>query len=420
MARGRWRFAGVIEAVTVAIAAAAAAGAGGCGGGGSSSTDGGGPGGKLNQRPTPAVPLFDAGRLHEVSLMMTPEDWQSILDDSRGDEWRHATATYDGVVLEDVGVRPAGESSRFAGNPKMSIRIKFDAFSGQGKFGGYQDVNVKGEYDDGSMMRERLALFVFAAVMPAPQAAHTTLTVNGDSRGLFTLREDWDSTSLAEHFSAPLGPLYRIRPEVHSMDPYAYVGDDPTSYVPVPWERHLKDTPRGDEVVPPFLKSLPDYSTLENYVDVNDLLAYLAVAAILMTTDGLVGSSGASDHYQYFDPQSGKFFVLPWDPDNTFGSQDEMPTKPLSSKLGRNALTIVVRDRPDLHDAYRAKIAETMGTIPLATVQAQADMIYNQIKDAAHADTVKMFPNDAFDWSLTDVKDFAAARYANLQEQLAN
>jgi spore coat protein CotH len=159
--------------------------------------------------------------------MMSPEDWQSILDDSRGDEWRHATATYDGVVVDDVGVRPAGESSRFAGNPKMSIRIKFDAFAGQEKFGGYQDVNVKGEYDDPSLMRERLALFVFGAVMPAPKAAHTTLTVNGDSRGLYTLREDWDTTSLAEHFSEPFGPLYRLRPELPTMDPYAYVGDDP-------------------------------------------------------------------------------------------------------------------------------------------------------------------------------------------------
>jgi len=416
MAIGRWRFAGVIEAV--AMAAAAAAGTGACGGG--STSTGGEGGSSLNHRPAPAAPLFDPGRLHEVSLMMSPEDWQSILNDSRGDEWRHATATYDGVVVDDVGVRPAGESSRFAGNPKMSIRIKFDAFAGQEKFGGYQDVNVKGEYDDPSLMRERMALFVFAAVMPAPKAAHTTLTVNGDSRGLYTLREDWDTTSLAEHFSEPFGPLYRLRPELPTMDPYAYVGDDPASYVPVPWERHIKDTARGDEVIAPFLKSLPDFATLENYVDVNDLLAYLAAAAILMTTDGLVGGSGASDHYQYFDPKSGKFFVLPWDPDNTFGSQDEMPTKALSSKLGRNALTIVVRDRGDLHDAYRAKIGEAMATIPLSMVQAQADMIYAQIKDAAHADTVKMYPNDAFDWSLTDIKDFAAARYANLQEQLAN
>jgi len=236
---------------------------------------------------------------------------------------------------------------------------------------------------------------------------------------VFTLREDWDSTSLAEHFSAPMGPLYRLRPELPTMDPYLYVNDDPASYVPVPWERHIKDTARGDDVIAPFLKSLSDPSMLESFVDLNDLLAYLAAAEIVMTTDGLIGSTGASDHFEYFDPASGKFFVLPWDPDNTFGSQDEMPTKSIYSKLGRNAMTIIVRDRPDLQSAYRAKIREAIGTIPLATVQAQADMIYNQIKDAAHADTVKMYPNDAFDWGLMNIKEFAAARYANLEMQLA-
>ena len=281
-------------------------------------------------------------------------------------------------------------------------------------------MNVKGEYDDGSMMRERLAFFVFAALMPAPKAAHATLTVNGASRGLFTLREDWDETSISEHFSQPVGPLYRIRGPQFPADPYAYVNDDPTSYVPLPWERHIKMTAAGDEVVAPFLKALPDYSTLEQFVDVPDLMAYLAAAEIMMTTDGLIGSTGASDHFQYYDPQSKKFFVLPWDPDNTFGSQGETADKSIYSKMGRNALTIVVRDRTDLRDAYIKAIGDAMNTMTLEMVQAKADAIYSQIKDAAHADTVKMFSNDMFDWSLTDVKDFAAQRYANLHMQLGN
>src|SRR5262245_16443861 len=225
----------------------------GCGGGGS--TVGGGATTELNHRPAPAVPIFDGTRVHDVSLAMAPEGWQSIIDDTRGNEWRHATVTYDGVVLEDVGVHPAGESSRFPGNPKMSMRIRFDAFDGRGKFGGYRVIGVKGEYDDGSMMRERLAMFVFAALMPAPQIAHARMVVNGDLRGVFTLREDWDETSLAAHFSQPLGPLYRLRPPA-GVDPYLYLGDDPASYVPLPWERHIKDAARGDEVVPALLKAL--------------------------------------------------------------------------------------------------------------------------------------------------------------------
>src|SRR5262245_45935147 len=82
----------------------------GCGGGGSPSSMNGDGAGSLNQRPSPKMPLFDESVVHEVSLDMSPEDWQSILNDTRGDEWRHATLTYDGVVVDDVGVRPSGES----------------------------------------------------------------------------------------------------------------------------------------------------------------------------------------------------------------------------------------------------------------------------------------------------------------------
>jgi spore coat protein CotH len=401
------------------VASAGLAALAGCGGGASSSltVDGSVP---KQERPAPAVPLFDEGRVHELALEMSPEDWRSILDDTRGDEWRHAKLTYDGVVVEDVGVRPSGESSRIPGNVKMSMRIKFDAFEGQGPFGGYGGVSVKGGFDDASMMRERLALFVFAKLMPATKAAHARVTVNGELRGVYTMRETWDETSVAAHYSQPLGPLYRVRPPDNATDPYINKGPDAALYVPTPWERHIKDAARGDEVVPAFIQALGDPAALETVADVDDLISYLVAATIVMTTDGLVGSSGVDDHYQYFDPQSGKFFVLPWDLDNTFGSQGETPEKLIYSKLGRNVLTTIVRDRDDLRARYKARIGTALAALPLAELHAKADAIHAQIKDAAYEDPVKMFPNGTFDWSLTFVKDFAAARYANLHMQIGN
>ena len=216
MAKGGRRFGRVIGAAAIA---ALAMGAGACGGDGTTSTldGGGGSSPNLKQRPAAAMPLFDDSQLHQLSLDMSPDDWQSILDDSRGDEWRHSKLTYDGVVVEEVGIRPAGESSRMVGNQKMSMRIKFDAFDGQGLFGGYGTISVKGPYDDASLMRERLSLFVFGSLMPAPKAAHVRVVVNGDLRGVFTLREIWDETSVAEHFTQPLGPLYRVRPPQASI-----------------------------------------------------------------------------------------------------------------------------------------------------------------------------------------------------------
>jgi spore coat protein CotH len=412
--------------VVEAAAIIAAVGVGACGGGDghgqlSGGGGGGGPGGPLSQRPSPAFPLFDDTRVHDISLTMSAGDWQSIIDNSQGDTWLHASVTYDGVVVDDVGVHPTGESSRFAGNVKQSIRIKFDAFDGKGKFGGYQDINVKGEYDDDSMMRERLAMFVFGTLMPAPKLAHARMVVNGDLRGLFTVREDWDSTSIAEHFSEPVGPLYRLRPLLPTDDPYKYKDDSQMTYVPVPWERHITMAARGDEVIAPFLQALSmNPAPLDSVADVDDLLAYLAGDAICMLTDGFTGDTGVADHFQYFDPASGKFFILPWDPDNSFASHGETPDRYLYARFSRSTLATVVRDQGDWRTRYKQKIADAMAKIPAAMLQAQADAIYAQIKDAAHEDPIKAFSNDTFDWNLGYVKDFITARYAYLQTQVGN
>jgi len=419
MGRGRVRR-GIQAAAIVALV-----GVGACGGGGGDGNrppgGGGAPGGSLSQRPSPAVPLFDDTRVHDISLTMSAADWQSIIDNSQGDTWLHASVSYDGVVVDDVGVHPTGESSRFAGNVKQSFRIKFDAFDGMGKFGGYQDVNVKGEYDDDSMMRERLAMFVFGTLMPAPKLAHARVVVNGDLRGLFTVREDWDSTSIAEHFSEPVGPLYRLRPLLPTDDPYKYKDDNQMTYVPVPWERHITMAARGDEVIAPFLQALSmNPAPLDSVADVDDLLAYLTGDAICMLTDGFTGDTGVADHFQYFDPQSGKFFILPWDPDNSFASHGETPDRYLYARFSRSTLASVVRDQGDWRTRYKQKIADAMTKIPAAMLQAQADAIYAQIKDAAHEDPIKAFPNDTFDWNLGYVKDFITARYAYLQTQVGN
>jgi hypothetical protein len=373
----------------------------------------------LSVRAQPAAPVHDDTRLHEAELTMSADDWQSIIDDTRGDDLRHAKLTYDGVVVDDVGVRPSGESSRLPGNSKQSIRVKLDAF-GHGKFAGLKEINIKGEYDDYSMMRERLAYFVFRQVVPTPQAAHVRLTVNGQLRGLYTIREIWDADSIGAHFSQPLGPLYRVRGFV-GTDPYAYVGTDPSAYVPSPWESHIDKPARGDDVVPSFLDILNNNpAMIESVVDTEDLVTYLAAFAVVMCTDGFVGDHGVSDHFQYFDPQSGKFLILPWDPDNTFSSQDELPTRSITKSFSRNALSRLVRDSSDLYTRYVAKINAVMSAVPAAALQAEVDTIYQQIQQAAYDDPFKLFTNAEFDWSRNSIKDFIAKRYASLQEQAAS
>ena len=244
-------------------------------------------------------------------------------------------------------------------------------------------------------------------------------------RGVDTLREIWDQTSVAQHFSAPLGPLYRLLTLCRWTIRTCFVGIYPRDLYPAAVGfLQIKEPSRGDDVVPVLLQALTDPGgDSETIVEVDAaIIAYLVAATITMTTDGLVAGSGVDDHFQYFDPQTGKFFVLPWYPDNTFGSQGpDARQVDLPQARQERQFTPPIPTRDDLRARYKAGIAETITAFPLATLHAQADAIYAQIKDAAHEDPVKLFPNHTFDWNLTaSIKDFAAARYANLVMQLAN
>ena len=422
-----------------AISIGIAIGIGGCSdGGGQSAVDGGAAdtgggsvvtdGGTVDPgtRPQPAFDIFDDTRVHDIALTMSPDDWTSIIGDTRGDEWRHATITYDGVVIDDVGVRPAGESSRMPGNPKQAIRVKFDAFPGMGHFAGKKVIKIDGMPADQSMMRERLAFFVFRTQVPTPREAAARLTVNGDLRGHYTVIEVWDSESIEEQFTPPAGPLWRIRGLVQGAtpelgDPYLYRGDAVGTYVPYPWEPHIMNAARGDDVIPMLLNTMATGPAgLEATMDVERLIGFLASNTVVMNTDGLAGDSDIEDHFEYFDPSTGKLVALPWDCDNTFGSLAEMPDRLIYARFSRSTPARTIRDNADLRKRYEDRIRAVMAAVPITALQAEADRIYQQIHDVVYEDPVKPFPNNSFEWSYGYIKTFAAQRYDYLHSQLGN
>jgi hypothetical protein len=161
-------------------------------------------------------------------------------------------------------------------------------------------------------------------------------------------------------------------------------------------------------------------AALEQVVDMENLLTFFACSAVVTNIDGFNGGFEVEDHFQYFDPSTGKFSVLPWDPDNTFGSINDPVDRSIYAHFSNSRLSAVVRDTPALSARYKGKLLEVMAKIPLDEFNAEADRVYQQIKAAAHEDPLKLSSNGHFDFSLGYIKEFTAARYANIQQQVAN
>jgi hypothetical protein len=363
-----------------------------------------------------ALVMFDDAKIHEVELFMSDADWQSILDDNRGDEMRAATITIDGVTIGNVGVRPAGESSRVAGNQKMSMRVEFDAFESK-KMGGFDEIKLSGSWDDPFLIRDRLAYWCYRQVMPAPREVAARLWVNGAPRGIFEIEEIWGRESLAERFADATGPVYRIR-GLTNLDPYEYKGMDPAAYVPLPWDPKGMRDPSEHAAIGAALQILAEEDDrLDEVMDLATLYNYFAMSAILSNTDGFTGPFEVDDHFQYWDPTARKFFILPWDPDNTFGSINDPPTSDIFLHYERSILARHIEGEMRL--PYLDRLEAVMQAVTADAIAQQADAFAAQIRPAVQEDTTKMYPTESFEWSLGYIKDFIHARYGSIREQIA-
>jgi hypothetical protein len=364
-----------------------------------------------------ALIIFDESRVHEVKLFLSEADWQSILDDSRGDEPRLATLSLDGVVIANVGVRPSGESSRVPGNRKISMRVDFDAFDKKKELGGLESIKLTGSWDDPFLIRDQLAYWYYRQFMPAPREVTTQLWVNGQLRGAYEIEEIWSKRALKRHFADSSGPLYRIR-GVAGVDPYEFVGMLPSVYVPMPWDPKGKNPPEDHMAIGPALRILKEEpARLNEVIDVENMLTYFAVSTVLSNTDGFASGFEVDDVYQYRDPMTGRFFMLPWDPDNTFGSINDPPTRSIFENYGVSRITRLLQT--ELRERFFAKLAEVMTRMPVERVHAEIDRVSAQIRPILQADGMKMYPTDHFEWSAGYVKGFVTARYESVKQQIS-
>jgi hypothetical protein len=301
----------------------------------------------------------------------------------------------------------------------MSMRIEFDAFDAHKKMGGVDEIKLSGSWDDPFIVRDRLAYWVYRQVMPAPRETAAQVWVNGQPRGIFEIEEVWGKEALTSRFTDPSGPLYRLR-GLTNLDPYEYKGDDLAAYVPLPWDPVGRGTPDPqDAVIPAALKVVAEEpARIGDVFDVDALLTYFATSAILSNTDGFTGPFEVDDHFQYFDPATGRFSIMPWDPDNTFGSLNDLPDADIFLNYERCVITRMIASGP-LQEPFFAKLEDVMNRVPASAVKDQADAIVAQIGDAARYDTTKMYPTDSFIWSLGYVKDWTDGRYASLRAQIA-
>ncbi len=293
--------------------------------------------------------IFEDNTIKRLDIVVTEERWQSMLDDMTAtygafgtgggpggglietDEnpiFVPAEVLYEGKEWYRVGVRFKGnsslQSSWQAANLKLSFKLDFDEFEDQypqidnQRFYGFKKLSLKNNFDDRSMLREKVATDVFrnAGLAASHTAFYAVYLDHGDGPqyfGVYTMVEEVDDTVLEEQFSDDEGNLYKPDGDAASFASGTFDEDE-----------YVKKTNEDEadfsdvESLLNILNSatrMTDTSAwraeLEAVFDTDVFLKYLAVNTVIQNWD----TYGRMTHnyYLYNDPATSKLTWIPWD-----------------------------------------------------------------------------------------------------------
>ncbi|MBN1877341.1 MAG: CotH kinase family protein [Anaerolineae bacterium] len=372
------------------------------------------------------LPLILSQRLPPVAdytILIDPDDWAYLDDHMRNRDLMPAQFIHAGQVY-DVGVRYRGEIARWL--PKKSWKVEFDSSD---LFAGRHEINLNAEYPDKSLLREWLAYDLFARVgVIAPQANFARLYVNDEYRGLFTEVDQVDQRFLVSVGLDPNGDLYKgDYGTFHIANTYdAYV----EQYV----KKINKEDSYRDLIV--FIEILNETSqeelpqTLAALMDVGVYLDQYAVQVLIGNYEWV-----EKNFYIYHDRAAGRWQMIPWDVDLSFGHNHEssvfdetlswdnpidMGTRNSPKMDGPwNQLTTVILEDDAFRAAYCRRLRELLhGAFMPDVVAAQIEMAYRAIRTAGEADSHKWGTNEDFQDGPAELQFYVEHRRAWLFEQM--
>jgi spore coat protein CotH len=377
---------------------------------------------------TPAAPraqsggdVFDNTRMHDVRLLMNSKELALLRQNWQLDDKYPADLIVDGVRIRNVTARNRGSGSR---NPyKLGLEIDFDKYVRGQRFQGLRQLVLDNQWQDETLLREPLALAMFHRVgLPASRQSFARFYINGEFQGLYSLLEPIDELFLKRVFNDETGYLHEYRWQFNWKA--TYLGDDLAIWKPVFAPRtHETDS---DEQLWGAIRDLfkavnfTDDATwrdaVDQRVDLIQLIRYVGVENYLGENDGWTGFDGMNNFYVYRPANSIRNVVLTWDKDQSFIFRDQT----IFRGFDENEVLKRVNANPEL----RAMFLDAMESY--ANTALEGDWFANEleriialIQPVVYEDPKKQFPNENFDKTIADVRDFMVVRPPFVKSEVA-
>lgn len=271
--------------------------------------------------------LFDTQSIISVNIIMDEEDWNDMLENAMSEEYYQCDVEVNGKMFYQVAIRPKGNTSlsSIANDPttdRYSFKLEFDHYvEGQTCFG-LDKLILNNNYADATNMKEALIYDMYQYLgADASLYNYAKIDVNGTYWGVYLALEAVEDSFQLRNYGAQKGILYK--PESMDMGggmggfssgtngaDLNYSDDELDSYSTI-WDGEVTSTTEADyKRVVTALKNISEGTNLESYMDIDNLLRYMAVHVFSVNDDSL---SGTMAHNYYLYESGGKLNLIPWD-----------------------------------------------------------------------------------------------------------
>lgn len=304
------------------------------------------------QPPKPADPVrdfFDSGKVIDLAVELGPKEADALRREPR--KYVKGTLKEGGkVVGRDVGVHLKGAAGSFRGlDDKPSLTLNMDKFTDDQRFRGMDKFHLANSVQDPSYLSELICGELFrAAGVPAARIAHAVVTVNGRPRGLYYVKEGYDTLFLKRTFGSSDGNFYD--------GGFLQDIDGPAQLVS--GKNDVKDRADLKALVTAARTRDPRerFQKLERLLDLDRFISYVAVEVIAWDWDGY--PMKRNNYRIYHDPKRDKITFIPSGMDQMFGDTNG-PILPGFEGLVARALV----ETPEGRERYYARLAEIMKTV---------------------------------------------------------
>lgn len=302
--------------------------------------------------------LFNTDVIMSVDIVMDKAEWDKMLENSMAEEYYRCDVKINGKTFYGVGIRPKGNTSlsSIANDPdnnRYSFKLEFDQFTdGQTCFG-LDKLVLNNNFADTTNMKEAVVYDMYRFLgADAPLYNYAQISVNGEYWGVYLALEAVEESFMLRNYGTEKGCLYK--PDNMGVNKDAkqggfgrgggsnlnYTNSNPDNYTSI-WNCEVTETTETDHKrVVEALKNVSERNNVEKYVDVDNILKYMAVHNFVVNDDSL---SGFMAHNYYLYEAGGKLNIIPWDYNLSFGSMG----------MGGNGSATTVINEP-IDDSYQS------------------------------------------------------------------